>query len=71
MRSASTRKSLGDIIIIIIIIIMGICKASTVRLKALSKYSITHIMYVEMENVISNERERKKEKERKKKKKLT
>ena len=34
----------------IIIIIMEICKAPTVRLKALNKH--THIMYTEMENVI-------------------
>ena len=31
------------------IIIMEICKAPTLRLKALSKYSIIHIMYIEME----------------------
>ena len=35
-------------------IIMEICKAPTLRLKALNKHSITHIMYIEMENVISN-----------------
>ena len=34
---------------IIIIIIMKICKAPTLRLKTLSKH--THIMYIEMENV--------------------
>ena len=34
----------------IIIIIMGICKAPTLRLKALNKH--THILYTEMENVI-------------------
>ena len=33
-----------------IIIIMDICKAPTLRLKALNKH--THIMYTEMENVI-------------------
>ena len=42
------------IIIVIIIIIMTICKAPTLRLKALNKHSVTHIMYIEMENVISN-----------------
>ena len=42
------------IIIIIIIIIMDICKAPTLRLKALKKHSITHIMYIEMDNFISN-----------------
>ena len=31
------------------IIIMEICKAPTLRLKALNKHSITHIMYIEME----------------------
>ena len=36
--------------LIIIIIIMEICKAPTLRLKALNKH--THIMYIEMENVI-------------------
>ena len=39
---------------LIIIIIMEICKAPTLRLKALNKHSITHIMYIEMENVISD-----------------
>ena len=33
---------------------MEICKVLTLRLKALNKHSITHIMYTEMENVISN-----------------
>ena len=33
---------------------MEICKAPTLRLKALNKHSITHIMYIEMENVISD-----------------
>ena len=33
---------------------MEICKAPTLRLKALNKYGITRIMYIEMENVISN-----------------
>ena len=36
------------------IIIMEICKAPTLRLKALNKRSITHIMDLEMENVISS-----------------
>ena len=35
---------------LIIIIIMEICKAPTLLLKALNKH--THIMYIEMENVI-------------------
>ena len=39
---------------IIIIIIMEICQAPTLRLKALNKYSITHIMYIETENGISS-----------------
>ena len=38
-----------------IIIIMGICKAPTLRLKALNKY--THIMYIEMENVIKKQQQ--------------
>ena len=33
----------------IVTIIMEICKAPALRLKALNKYSITHIMYIEME----------------------
>ena len=36
---------------LIIIIIMEICKAPTQRLKALNKHNITHIMYIEMENL--------------------
>ena len=35
----------------LLIVIMGLCKAPTLRLKALNKRSITHIMYIEMENV--------------------
>ena len=31
---------------------MDICKAPTLRLKALNKHSLTHIRYIEMENVI-------------------
>ena len=42
------------IIIITIIIIMEICKALTLRLKSPIKHNIAHIMYIEMENVISN-----------------
>ena len=38
----------------IIIIIMDIYKASTLLLKVLDKHSITHIMYIVMENVNSN-----------------
>ena len=33
---------------------MEICKAPTLQLKALKKHSITHMMYIEMEDVISN-----------------
>ena len=40
---------------------MDICKAPTLRLKALNKR--THIMYIEMENVIRNKREKKERKE--------
>ena len=42
-------------IIIIIIIIMEICKAPTLQLKALNKHA--HIMYIEME-MLSRKRER-------------
>ena len=41
---------------VIIIIIMEICKAPTLRLKALNKH--THIMYIEMENVTKKEEEK-------------
>ena len=34
---------------------MGICKEPTLRLKALNKH--THIMYIEMENVIKEKKE--------------
>ena len=33
---------------------MEMCKAPTLLLKALNKHSITHMMYIEIENVISN-----------------
>ena len=36
------------------IVIMEICKVPILRLKALNKHNITYIMYIEMENVISN-----------------
>ena len=36
------------------LIIMDFCKAPALRFKALNKHSITHMMYIEMENVISN-----------------
>ena len=39
---------------------MEICKAPTLRFKGLNKHSITHIMYIEMENVISKKKRRKK-----------
>ena len=39
--------------ILIIIIIMEICKAPTMQLKALNKHSITHIMYIEMEMLLA------------------
>ena len=39
---------------IIIIIIMEICKAPTLRLKSQNKH--THIMYIEMENVIKKKK---------------
>ena len=58
MRDTST----SGLIIRIIIIIIEICKAPTLRLKALNKHSITHIIYIKMENVISNKNVYKKEK---------
>ena len=38
---------------------MEICKAPTLRLKALNKH--THIMYIKMENVIQKKKEKKKD----------
>ena len=49
----------------IVIIVMEICKAPTLRFKALNKHSITHIMYIEVENVISNKNVYKKKKTKK------
>ena len=43
--------------IALIIIIMEICKAPTLRLKALNKH--TDIMYIEMENVIKKTKTKK------------
>ena len=40
---------------------MEICKAPTLRLKALNKH--THIMYIKMENVIKKKRRRQKRKD--------
>ena len=37
-----------------VIIIMEIYKVPTLRLKAMNKHNMTHIMYIKMENVISN-----------------
>ena len=37
-----------------IIIILEMCKAPTLRLKALNKH--THIMYIEMENVMKKKK---------------
>ena len=53
-----TMKKDTDSILFTIIIIMAICKAPTLRLKALNKH--THIMYIEMENVISKKSNNKK-----------
>ena len=39
---------------LIIIIIMDIFKAPILRLKALNKHDMTHIMYIEMENITSS-----------------
>ena len=38
---------------------MKTCKAPTLRLKALKKHSITHIMYIEMESIIRRKKKRK------------
>ena len=42
---------------------MEICKTPSLRLKALNKH--THIMYIEMENVIKNKKKKKKKKKKK------
>ena len=39
---------------ILIIMIMKIFKTPTMRPKALNKHNMTHIMYIEMENVNNN-----------------
>ena len=49
---------------------MEICKTPTLRLKALKKHSITHIMYIEME-MLSVVKMYIKKREKEKKKKLT
>ena len=41
---------------VIIIIIMEICKAPTLRLKALNKH--THITYIEIENLIKKKKKK-------------
>ena len=38
------------LLFIIMMIIKEICKAPTLRLKALNKHRITYILYIEMEN---------------------
>ena len=62
------RGSLPDLLPLIII--MEICKAPTLPLKALNKHSIKHIMYIEMEMLsaikIKNDVCRKKEKRKSK-----
>ena len=46
---ASADVRLGDWILIV----MDMCKARTLRLKALNKHNMTHTLYIEMENVTS------------------
>ena len=46
-----TMRGFVTMMMIITLIKMDICKEPTLRLKALDKNSITHIMYIEMENV--------------------
>ena len=41
---------------------MEICKAPTLRLKALNKHNITQIMYIEMKTKFSNYKKEEKEK---------
>ena len=42
------------VVLYAVIIITEICKAPTMRLKVLNKHNKTHILYIKMENVISN-----------------
>ena len=49
----------------LIIIIVEIYKAPTLRLKALNKQSITRMVHIEMENFISNKNVHKEKKEKK------
>ena len=57
LRMRKRRRIVIMYILMIIIIIMKICKVPTLRLKALNKH--THIMYIEMENVIQKRRRKK------------
>ena len=50
----------------VILIIMGICKAPTLRVKALNKHSITHIMCIEMEMLLAIKMYIRKKKKKKK-----
>ena len=50
----------------VITIIMEICKAPTLRLKALNKHSITHMMYIEMEMLSAKQTKTKKKKRKRK-----
>ena len=52
-----------------IIIIMGICKVPTLRLKAMNKHNMTHIMYIEMEMLSAIKKKKKKKKAQKRRKK--
>ena len=49
------------LVTLIIILIMEICKAPTLRLIALNKH--THIMYIETENVIKKKKKKKEERD--------
>ena len=39
---------------VVVVVIMEICKAHTPQLKALNKHNTCRLMYMEMENVLTN-----------------
>ena len=48
---------------IIIMIMLKICKAPTLRLNTLNKLSVKHIMYIEMKNFMSKKQKQKTKRE--------
>ena len=50
-RTVGTVPDSRGLIVLLSFLIMEICKAPSLRLKAQNKHSITHIMYIEMERL--------------------